>query len=182
MQVQFSYLHIYSLLEETQIDQETSSAWAGSCQDASVISEGGVYILTIPLDGCYTLLQQSNGTVTASNTIYGNPNALVRNGMIRFGSLLQLPVHCSYLDTYEISTTTTIGENNDHIASDEEDPGLVAEFQIEPFLDGAFEQAINASNPIIIGEPIFFRIFPSHPLPTNLPFVVKHCYAQLGSK
>ena len=181
MEVSLFYLHLYSSLKEAQIDQSTSSAWAGSCKDTSVSSVNGTYTVKIPFDDCSTVIEQSNGTLTVSNTIYGNPEALQGNDIIRMVSLLQIPVTCSYIDTYETSMTTTVGEYTD-VGIDEGDAASLAQFQIEPFLDSGFQQAINGSNPAVIGEPIFLRISPTKSLPENLPFVVTNCFAKVGLK
>jgi hypothetical protein len=180
MVVTFDAGHLYVNMDSGHADMIESAASVGDC--ALVTSDGGLYSLTIPLDGCGTVVSQDvnedgNTPITFANTIFGDDEALTIDGIITTEKL-QLDVACSYSDTFDLLVSDIGIEAAGHTLGDIGDAGeMGTEFTLASYSDDAFSLAVSSDNNVIIGQPVYNRVSVSGAIPTNVDFVVKSCEA-----
>jgi len=180
MIVTFEPGHLYVNMDSGHTDQVESAASVGDCD--AVVSSTGLYTLTIPLDGCGTVVSQDVNAdgetpITFANTIFGDDEALTIDGIITTEKL-QLDVSCEYSDTFDLLVSDIGIEAADHTLGDIGDEGeMGSEFTLASYSDSAMENAVSSDNSVIIGQPVYNRVSVSGAIPTNVDFVVKACEA-----
>ena len=123
IEVTFNNDHLYKNMDVSHLDALSSSASAGGC--AATISTNGEYSLTIPLDSCGTSVIQTSGTLTFSNTITGNIEAVKVDSIVAT-TRLQLDVECIYSDNFDLISDSIGITEGTHSLSDTSDIGVVS--------------------------------------------------------
>jgi len=175
MVVTFDAGHLYVNMDSIHANNETSAAYVGDC--ASVTSVDGVYTLEIPLDGCDTQVDQADGKITFTNTVFGEDDALRIDNIITTEKL-QLDVACSYSDEFDLLVSDIGIEAAGHTLGDiAVDGEMDDQFRLASYSDEDFLNVINATNSVIIGEPVYNQVSVVGSIPSNVDFVVKSCTA-----
>jgi len=181
MTVSFNSEHLYLALDTTHVDAATSAAYVGTCTSSVVQSTSGDYTLSFDLDDCGTDVTQSGGIITFSNTIYGSDDAL-RVASIITTSALSLDVSCTFADSLTVDIDDVSIEQDSFVMEEETDTGdFSSEFTLGSFVDSAFATAVDSSNMVTIGEPVYNKLEVSGSLPSNVDFFITECTAYVDN-
>jgi len=178
MTVTLDARHLYVEMDDTHEDAAESAAYVGSCTSATSVSSGGIYTITVPLDGCDTTVSQSGGEITFANTIYGSDGAITVDGII-ITEKLELDVACSYTDSFDLTVSEIGVEEGTHVLDGSSAAGSFSgEFELKSYIDSGYSSESSSSNPVVIGSPVYNRISVTGSIPSNVAYVVTDCDAQ----
>ena len=83
MEAVFSNKHIFVDVNQTNVNQDESRSWPGSCHATHAVeSINGTYTVKIPLDDCGTMVTQADGILTFTNFITGKDDRMLVGGLV----------------------------------------------------------------------------------------------------
>ena len=176
MQVVFTHQHLYKNLDPTHIDSDMSAAIAGFDSSCSTISkDGGTYTASVKLDKCNTAVSQTGGKIVFENSFTGNIDALTVQGII-MTKVLAFPVSCTYDESFTLELNPLHLQGSDIDITGISNNGTFGNyFDMIAYHDAGFAQEITSDDAIVIGEPVYVRIFELENIPTNIDYYLTDC-------
>jgi len=178
MQVVFTHQHIYKNLDASHIDTADAAAIAGFDSTCSTVSKnGGTYTASVKLDKCNTSVTQTGGKIVFENNFTGNVDALTVQGII-MTKVLAFPVTCTYDESVTLELNPLHLQGSDIDITGISNNGTFGDyFDMIAYHDAEHGQEITSDDAIVIGEPVYVRIFELENIPTNIDYYLTDCTA-----